>query len=129
MYESSAKCNTNLAGDIQELLEESDTEYANEVATCNFIRQAVMGNVDENGFVLTDSSSKKTFWNTKSYAPNNNPNEVPVYGSSNAVTGGQAAALSFSVLGTAAMAGAVYYLRQQLELQGSQSLIEGKQID
>lgn len=66
MYQYLAKCNSNLSEDIQKLIEESVSEYANKEATCNFIKEAVLGYIDENSFVLTDgsSSSKQTFWNS-----------------------------------------------------------------
>ncbi len=113
MNQSSAKCNSNLSEDIQQLLEESDSEYANEEATCNFIKEAVLGNIDENGFVLTSSSSKNTFWNSGPSV--GSTNSVPIYGSSNAVTGGQAVALTLSILGTATLGYVAYFMRQQVE--------------
>lgn len=113
MYESSAKCNLNLSESIQEVLSEYDVEYENEEATCAFIKEAIHGDIDEMGFVMTDGSmsgrtSQQSFWD-----------KDPVYGArmSNGVTPGQATALTVGVVGSAAMAGAVYHLRQQLEIQ------------
>jgi len=51
MYESSAKCNANLGDDIKEKLYESDAQVQGEQLTCDFIKDAILGEIDENGFV------------------------------------------------------------------------------
>ena len=107
VYSASAKCNSHLSEEIQEKLEESDSEMYNEAASCNFINQALQGNIDENGFVLSDY----TYVGGANYG-----NSVtPMYGSEYRVSGVQAAALSIGAVGTAILVGTVYRLKRQVE--------------
>lgn len=127
MYKSSAKCNLNLSESIQEVLAESDADYENELATCAYIKAAIRGDIDELGFVTDSSMSGRTygqsFWDSVTGV---SAWEDPAYGvrMRNEVTPGQATALTVGALGTVAMAGAVYRMHQQLEIQdGASSLM------
>ena len=126
MYESSAKCNTNLAESTQELLEESDSEIDNEETTCMFIKDAILGHIDEHGFVITDSNGGNNpfqqMWDA--VTGGTQPAYVPeAMEQSNAVTGAQAFALTLGAIGTASMAAAAYYLHQQVESQAPEGLM------
>ena len=59
MYEASAKCNMNLADDIQEQLEESGAQLEGEQVTCDFIKDAITGQIDENGFVMSHEQEQE----------------------------------------------------------------------
>ena len=137
MYESSAKCNTNLGEDVQENLEGDDLEEAEQEMVCNFIEDAILGKIDENGFVYArDDGSQFTpmmdFWNYITNAATEDPQFVTsAKESSNSVTAGQATALSFGAIGTAAMAYAAYFMKKQVDAAGAEGLIANadKQID
>ena len=103
---------------------------ANEAATCTFINQAMQGNIDENGFVLSDY----TYVGTNYYSDYSELSDTvtPVYGSENRVTGGQAAALSIGAIGTAMLVGTVFRLKRQVEAlddTGAFIAIDDKSLD
>jgi len=129
LYSASAKCNSHLSEEIQEKLGESDSEMANEAATCTFINQAMQGNIDENGFVLSDYTYVGANYSDYSELSDT---VTPVYGSENRVTGGQAAALSIGAIGTAMLVGTVFRLKRQVEAlddTGAFIAIDDKSLD
>jgi hypothetical protein len=131
MYSSSAKCNQNLSEDLQELLEESDDEISNEQITCDFIKQAVTGQIDEYGFVMTKDESSG-FWDNLFQSSSETPSYEAAVRYSNKTTGGQAFALTFGMLGTAALAALAFQMKNQVDAaESAEGLIAktDKQID
>lgn len=139
MYTSSAKCNQNLEDDIKESLNEGRDEVseAEEQITCDFIKDAILGQIDENGFVLAHdeierNNNAQRFWNWATNAAIEDPTyETIDTVTSDAVTAAQATMLTLGAIGTAAMAGAAYMLKTQVDKMSAQGLIpnEDKQID
>lgn len=137
MYEASAKCNANLNEDVTENLEGDDLSEGQQAIICNFIEDAILGKIDEHGFVYTREYGDQwtpmmDFWNFMTNAATEDPQFVTSgkY-SSNAVTAGQTTALTLGAIGTAAMAAAAYYMKQQVDAAGAEGLIANgdKQID
>ena len=135
MYAASAKCNTNLDEDIQESLEEADSEIDNEEATCKFIKDAILGHIDENGFVYSpeQSGAATDFWNWALNANAKDPQFVTQQRqSSGSVTPAQATLLTLFVVGCVAMGTVAYLMKEQLDIkEGAEGLIanKDKQID
>ncbi len=137
MYESSAKCNANLGEDITSNLEDTEDGEVNEELTCKFIKDAILGHIDENGFVYAGEGSGNSpmqgFWNWATNAATEDPQFVTSSRvSSDSVSAGQTTALTLGAIGTAAMGAAAYMLKQQVDaMDGTEGLIANgdKQLD